>query len=362
MTQSRQLKRVLMMAGGTGGHVFPALALARYLLSQGIEVHWLGTERGLEAQLVPKANIPLHLISITGLRGKGFKTMLSAPFKVAAAIWQSLRHIKNIQPDVVVGMGGFVSGPGGFASWLLGRPLVIHEQNARAGLTNKLLKPLAKRVLLGFPGSFSLQPSTLLVGNPVRAELAAFSQPVERLQAIAPFRLLVLGGSLGAKAINEVVPDALALLKDHERPIVIHQTGDKLYEQAKAAYQAKGVTATLTPFIDDMAYAYAHSDMVLCRAGALTVSELCAVGLGAILVPFPHAVDDHQTINAHFLVEKQAAVCVQQRDLTAEYLATLLGQFAKSPERRLAMAEAAYQARRIQVTETICQVLHDIIN
>jgi UDP-N-acetylglucosamine--N-acetylmuramyl-(pentapeptide) pyrophosphoryl-undecaprenol N-acetylglucosamine transferase len=361
MAVSHQLKRVLIMAGGTGGHVFPGLALARHLQSQGIEVHWLGTEQGLESRLVPEAGIPLHLVTITGLRGKGFKTLLSAPLKIAAAIRQSMHHIKKIHPDVVVGMGGFVSGPGGLASWLLRCPLVIHEQNAHAGLTNKLLKPLAKRVLLGFPGVFSNQAKTMFVGNPVRAELTALSAPPQRLQA-APFRLLVLGGSLGAKAINEVVPEALALLNAEDRPVVTHQTGDKLFEQAKAAYQAKGVTASLTPFIHDMAHAYAHTDMVLCRAGALTVSELCAVGLGSILVPFPHAVDDHQTVNAHFLVDKQAAVCVQQQDLSAEHLATLLSNFARSPEQRLAMAEAAYQARRPHVTETICQVLHDIIN
>jgi UDP-N-acetylglucosamine--N-acetylmuramyl-(pentapeptide) pyrophosphoryl-undecaprenol N-acetylglucosamine transferase len=362
MTNQNQLKlkRVLIMAGGTGGHVFPGLALAKHLLAQGIEVHWLGTEHGLELQLVSNVDIPLHLVTISGLRGKGFKSTLTAPFKITRAIIQSMKHIKRIKPDIVVGMGGFVSGPGGCASWLLRRPLVIHEQNASAGLTNKLLKPLAKRVLLGFPSVFPAQSKVVFVGNPVRSELSALSKPEDRLQTATSFRLLVLGGSLGARAINEVVPKALALLNPAERPIVTHQTGDKHLEQTKANYQTMGVEAHLTPFISDMAYAYAHTDMVLCRAGALTVAELCAVGLGSILVPFPFAADDHQTMNAHFLVEKHAAVCVQQQDLSAKQLANLLGQFARSPQQRLAMAAAAYEARCTCVTEKICQILHDI--
>ena len=277
------------------------------------------------------------------------------------ALKQSMSHIKKINPDIVIGMGGFVSGPGGLASWLLGYPLVIHEQNARAGLTNKLLKPLAKRVLSGFPNVFRDDAKTIVVGNPIRTELTGLSEPALRLNGRTPFRLLVLGGSLGAKAINEVVPNALALLQENERPAVTHQTGDKHYEIAKAAYEAKGVSATLMPFINDMAAAYGNADMVLCRAGALTVAELCAVGLGSILVPFPYAVDDHQTINAHYLVDRNAAVCVPQRDLSAEHLASLLSNFARAPETRLAMAEAAYEARRTQVTETICQVLYDIV-
>jgi len=356
-----QLKRVLIMAGGTGGHVFPGLALARHLKTQGIEVHWLGTKQGLEASLVKDAGIPLHLISITGLRGKGLKTFLTAPIKMSKALKQSIHHIKQIKPDVIIGMGGFVSGPGGLASWLLRYPLVIHEQNARAGFTNKLLRPLAKRVLSGFPNVFQNNAKTMVVGNPIRAELTRLSKPALRLQTKTPFRLLVLGGSLGAKAINEVVPKALALLDKNERPTVTHQTGNKHYEAAIAAYEAKGITATLTPFISDMASAYGNADMVLCRAGALTVAELCAVGLGSILVPFPYAVDDHQTINAHFLVDRNAAVCVAQQNLSAEYLASLLSNLAREPEKRLAMAEAAYEARRTQVTETICQILHDIV-
>ena len=361
MKDKKVLKRVLIMAGGTGGHVFPGLALARYLRENGVEVHWLGTRLGLESRLVPEANFPLHFIIIGGLRGKGIKPFLTAPIKIATAILQSRRIIKEINPDIVIGMGGFVSGPGGIASWLLRRPLIIHEQNAKAGLTNKLLSRIASKVLAGFPESFSPEANVVMTGNPVRTEIENLPPPRERLEpAHAPFRLLVLGGSLGAQAINDALPKAISKLTPEERPEILHQTGDKNFEATKKYYESIGIEATIKPFIKDMAEAYAWADMVLCRAGALTVAELCAVGLGAIFVPFPHAVDDHQTANANFMVKNRAALCVQQAELTESRLADIVREFAKSPERRLAMAEAAYQLRNAHVVERIFEICKEI--
>lgn len=357
----KKLQRVLIMAGGTGGHVFPGLAVAYYLRAKNVEVHWLGTNQGQEAHLVPEANIPLHVIAINGLRGKGMKALLTAPFKVTAAIMQSKRIIQQFQPDVVIGMGGFASGPGGVASWLMRRPLIIHEQNAKAGFTNKILGSFAKKILEGFPASFRAQPKVITIGNPVRIEIENLLGPAERFQTPTKgLRLLVLGGSLGAQALNEIVPRALANLPAHQRPEVLHQTGEKNFEQTKKEYAAKGVTATLVPFIKDMAHAYGWANMVLCRAGALTVAELCAVGLGAILVPFPYAVDDHQTANANFMVKHAAALCIQQKELTENRLADIILQLTHSPERRLAMAQAAYQLRHVHVVEKIFAICKEI--
>jgi len=355
------MKRILIMAGGTGGHVFPGLTLAHYFRDQGVEVHWLGTERGLESRLVPEANIPLHFITISGLRGKGLATLMGGPFRIATAIKQSMRVMNEIKPDVVIGMGGFVSGPGGIASWLSHRPLVIHEQNAQAGLTNKILARFSKRVLEGFPNSFTSQSKVMAVGNPVRTEIVNLPPPHIRLNPIrSPLRLLVIGGSLGAQALNDVVPRAMQQLNADDRPLILHQTGDKHIEAAKKMYESRGVTATLQPFIKDMANAYAWADVVLCRAGALTVAELCAVGLGAIFVPFPYAVDDHQTANAQFMVKHEAALCIQQSELTESRLASIVKELAKSPEKRLAMAQAAYQLRKVSVVERIYEICQEI--
>lgn len=361
MKPAKQLKRVLIMAGGTGGHVFPGLAVARYLHENNVDVHWLGTKQGIESKLVPAANIPLHLITIGGLRGKGVKTLMSAPIKISAAVRQSLCVIKEVNPDAVIGMGGFVSGPGGVASWLSRRPLIIHEQNAKAGLTNKVLARFSRRVLEGFPHAFRKQPKVIPVGNPVRHEIESLPPPSERFDSSTPFRLLILGGSLGAQALNEIVPRALARLKPEERPEVWHQTGEKHFETAQKAYQSMGVLAKLTPFISDMAQAYAWANMVLCRAGASTVAELCAAGLGAIFVPFPYAVDDHQTANASYMVKNNAALCIQQAELTDTQLADILRQFTHSPEKRLAMAESAYQLRKVKVAEKFYEILCDVI-
>jgi UDP-N-acetylglucosamine--N-acetylmuramyl-(pentapeptide) pyrophosphoryl-undecaprenol N-acetylglucosamine transferase len=366
------------MAGGTGGHVFPGLAVAKYLGEKGVEVHWLGTQAGLESRLVPAENIPLHRINISGLRGKGIKALLAAPFKIIAAIKQSLQVMKEVKPDAVIGMGGFVSGPGGVAAWLSRRPLIIHEQNAKAGLTNKVLAPFAKRVLQGFPGAFKVAAKVMVVGNPVRTEIEHLPPPSNRFaETKHPLHLLVLGGSLGAQALNERLPRALAQLRSEqlkpeqlkpeqlkleERLEVWHQTGDKNFEATKKMYESLGIEVKLTPFIDDMAEAYAWADMVLCRAGASTVAELCAAGLGAALVPYPYAVDDHQTANAEFMVKNKAALCIQQTELTEERLADIVRQFSQSPEQCLLMAQSAYQLRRVQVAEKFYEVLCDVIS
>lgn len=359
----KPLKKVLIMAGGTGGHVFPGLAVAHYLKTQGVEVHWLGTKQGLEASLVPEADIPLHMIRINGLRGKGAKIFLAAPFKILAAIWQSLKIIKKINPDMVVGMGGFASGPGGAAAFLSGKPLVIHEQNARAGMTNKLLAHAAKRVLQGFPGSFAPQSKLLHIGNPVREEIENLPPPQMRGHQ-SNQRLLVLGGSLGAQALNNIVPYAIAQLKPQERPELWHQTGEKHFEAVKKIYEELGLNSDkikIVPFIKDMAHAYGWANMVLCRAGALTVAELCTAGLGAIFVPFPHAVDDHQTANADFMVRRHAAVCIQQKELTDSRLAEVIQAFSASPEKRFAMAQAAYQLRKVNVAKQFYEILCEVM-
>lgn len=356
-----KLKRVLIMAGGTGGHVFPGLAAAHYFRGRGVDVHWLGTSSGLEARVIPEHHIPLHFITISGLRGKGIKPLLTAPYHIFQGIWQARKIMKELKPDVVIGMGGFVSGPGGVASWLSRVPLVIHEQNAKAGLTNKLLSVLAKRVMQGFPGAFKAGSKVVTIGNPVRTEIENIPAPELRIPSDRkPFRMLVLGGSLGAKALNEMVPHSLSLMNAELRPEVMHQTGDKHFQETKNLYESIGIKANLVPFVKDMAEVYSWADMVLCRAGALTVAELCAAGLGAIFVPFPHAVDDHQTANAEFMVKEDAALCVQQKDLTQERLADIVEQFALSPVKRLEMAQAAYRLRQVHVTEKIYDICEEI--
>ncbi len=359
MKKTSTLKRVLIMAGGTGGHIFPGLALARYLQEKGIEVHWLGTASGMEARLVPEANLPLHCIAIGGLRGKGVKTLLRAPLTISRAVWQARRIIKQVNPDAVIGLGGFVSGPGGIAAWLKGRPLIIHEQNAKAGFTNQWLARFAAHILEGFPHAFKQRRRVTTVGNPVRAEIESLPPPQSRFQATrTPCRLLVLGGSLGAQAINELVPEALAKLPATARPTVMHQTGDKHFASVQAHYARLGIhDIQLVPFVADMASAYGWADVVLCRAGALTVSELCAAGLGAIFVPFPYAVDDHQTANANYMVRHHAAICVQQQQLTVDVLVDILQKISINPQKRSEMAQAAYQLRHPHVVDDIFKLL-----
>jgi UDP-N-acetylglucosamine--N-acetylmuramyl-(pentapeptide) pyrophosphoryl-undecaprenol N-acetylglucosamine transferase len=356
-----QLKKVLIMAGGTGGHVFPGLAVAKQLHNQGVEVHWLGTQKGMESRLVPQAGFPIHFISIGGLRGKKMKDILLAPFRLVLAITQALRIIHRLKPDVVLGMGGFASGPGGVAAWVLRRSLVIHEQNAKAGLTNKWLAHLAVKVLEGFPDTFSYRKKIITTGNPIRTEIAVLPSPESRFQGRHDrLRLLVVGGSLGAAAFNELVPNVLARLPQGERPAVYHQTGEKQWDKTREMYETCGVAANVVPFIADMSEAYAWADIVLCRAGALTIAELCAAGLGAILVPYPYAVDDHQTANANYMVKHDAAMLIQQTALTEEALLNLIKQLSASPETRMKMAQAAHQLRRVDATTKVLKVCEEI--
>lgn len=322
--------RVLMMAGGTGGHVFPALAVADALRARGAQIEWLGTARGIETRLVPAANIPLHFIRVEGVRGRGLMGLLKAPFLIVYALWQALDVIRQTQPDLVIGFGGFASGPGGVAAKIMGRPLVVHEQNAVAGTTNRLLARIATRILCAFPRAFKNKTAeaVTVVGNPVRESIQQLPAPSTRYSARAaqrdPLHVLVLGGSLGAKAINELVPEALAQLSVEQRPLVWHQAGKQHAEVTAALYQTRGVDAKVDAFIDDMAAAYAWADLVICRAGALTVSEVMMAGVAALFIPLPSAIDDHQTANAKHLSDAAAGLQIAQKDLTAARLAALL--------------------------------------
>ena len=351
----------MIMAGGTGGHVFPALALARRLQSAACDVVWLGTQRGIEARVVPAAGIPIEWVDVSGVRGKHVATLLAAPFRIARAVWQSLRAMRIHRPVVVVGLGGFVSGPGGLAAWLSRRPLVIHEQNAIAGLTNRLLARLATQVLEAFPGSFGqLTVVTRTIGNPVRSEFFAQRPPAERLRSTiqrgTPVKVLVVGGSQGALKLNAVVPKALAELTRQGWSFAIrHQAGERWLAETEKNYRDAGVFATVDKFIDDVAGAYAAADLVICRAGALTVSEIAAVGVASVLVPFAAAVDDHQTANARYLVRAQAAVLVPESELTAERLAAEVGQLLNQPGRLRAMAQNARSLARPDATEELAR-------
>lgn len=356
-----KLARVLIMAGGTGGHIFPGLAIAKKMREEGIEVNWLGTQQGVEAKWVPEADIPIHFISISGVRGKGIKDQILAPFRIMVALVQSILIIRKLKPDVVIGLGGFVSGPGGLACWILGTKLVIHEQNAKPGSTNKLLSKIANRILEAFPDTFKHRRNVYTVGNPVRAEILCLPSPDQRFTHAEPVqRLLVLGGSLGAQAINLLLPKALATLPEAKRPAILHQTGEKHLADTQKAYEMVGVKGEIVPFIVEMDKAYSWADVVLCRAGALTITELCAVGLGAILVPFPYAIDDHQTANAQFMANQQAAIVVQQADLSVESLAQLLEKVVNSSGECIKMAKAAYTLREADATDKIINICKEI--
>lgn len=344
----------LIMAGGTGGHVFPALALARTLRARAWDVVWLGTRAGIEARVVPADGIPIEWLSIGGLRGKGWLTWLAAPLRLARALIEALAVLRRRRPQVVVGLGGFVSGPGGVAAWLTRRPLLIHEQNAIAGFTNRSLARLAREVLCAFPDAFGAGVEAQVIGNPVRREIAELPPPVERFAGRgSTLRLLVVGGSLGAARLNTVVPHALARLGGTPALEVWHQTGERGHAAAQRNYAAVAVRARIVPFIEDMAEAYAWADLVICRAGALTISELAAVGVGAILVPFPAAVDDHQTANARFLVDEDAAILIADRDLSPERLEQTLRSLCAGRGRLLAMAERARCLARPDATTAL---------
>lgn len=356
--------KLLIMAGGTGGHIFPGLALADYVRARGVTVHWLGTQKGLESELVPAAGIPISFIPIQGVRGKNWKTKLLTPVYLLKAVMQAIRIIHEIQPDLVIGFGGFASGPGAIASWLLRKKLVIHEQNAIPGFTNRWLAHLADQVFEGFPNTFKRRKNVVTVGNPVRASIAGLPSPTQRFQSrdpSRPMRLLILGGSLGAHALNAVMPQALATLAPNERPEIVHQTGKNDCDAIQNAYENLGVSARVTPFIKEMDAVYAWADFVVCRAGALTIAELCAAGIGAILVPYPHAVDDHQTANALFLVNHQAACLLPQSQLNEQSLIALLKPFCHSFTERLRFAENAYPLRQPDPCEKIWNVCQEIL-
>ncbi len=349
MKDNIMTKRLLVMAGGTGGHVFPGIAVAKYLEQQGWAIHWIGTADRMEADLVPQHGFDISFIDISGVRGNGFKRLCLAPFRILKSVLQARKVMNNFKPDVVLGMGGFASGPGGVAAWLQGIPVVLHEQNAAAGLTNRLLAKIAKRVLMAFPGAFA---QGLLVGNPVREDvLALHAQPYVSKDKLT---VLVVGGSLGAKVLNETLPAALALLPQ-DKISIRHQVGKNNSTAVNVAYLSAGVTADIkvTDFIDDMAQAYHQADVVVCRAGALTVSEVAVAGLPAIFIPLPHAVDDHQTKNAQSLVQAGGAVLIPQRQLNAVDLAKLLQQWIDDEAQLVAMSNAAKSAAILDATEQV---------
>lgn len=347
-------KTFLIMAGGTGGHVFPALAVAHALMERKEKVFWLGSKGGMEDDIIRKQNIPFFGIDIKGVRGKGRVSQLFAPFKIISAVFQALRILKKIKPDAVLGMGGFASGPGGLAARILGIPLLIHEQNSVAGMTNKILARFASSVMTAFPNAFSDKVDCKLVGNPLRSDIAAlyYDREIEKLKS-EKVHLLILGGSLGAQSLNETVPKALGLLAEDIRPVVRHQTGKNKANDVNEAYFEAQVDAEIFEFIDDMAQAYKWADFVICRAGALTISELCAAGLGAILIPYAHAVDDHQTKNAEYLVSKGAAWLLAQKDLTPNVLSEILQPLLAKTDRINILSEAAYKLAQISATENV---------
>jgi UDP-N-acetylglucosamine--N-acetylmuramyl-(pentapeptide) pyrophosphoryl-undecaprenol N-acetylglucosamine transferase len=332
--------------------------VARELQAHGIPIIWMGTKAGLEAKIIPAAGIEVAWLEVSGLRGKGWQALALAPFRLAKALWQSVEIMRKHQPAAVLGMGGFVAGPGGLVAALMGKPVVIHEQNAVAGLTNRLLAKFSKRVLEGFPNTFPQSDKVQVTGNPVRADIAALPLPLERLvdREEQPIHLLVVGGSLGAAALNQTVPQALALVAPHLRPEIRHQAGAKNLVAAQQAYQAAGVEASVTPFIEDMAEAYAWADLIICRAGALTVAEVSAAGLAALFIPYPYAVDDHQTANARYLVDQQAGLLLQQAELSPERLAKVLTELCTDRIRLLKMGMAARQLAMPYATTQVAAI------
>jgi UDP-N-acetylglucosamine--N-acetylmuramyl-(pentapeptide) pyrophosphoryl-undecaprenol N-acetylglucosamine transferase len=353
MTHARTL---MVMAGGTGGHVFPGLAVAHRMQTQGWRVVWLGNPGGMEATLVPRHGIPIEFVRFGGLRGKGLMTKLKLPFNLLRACVQSLGVLRRIKPDVVLGMGGYITFPAGVMAALTGRPLVLHEQNSIAGLANRVLAKLARRVLVAFPGAL---PGGEWTGNPIREELRDLPAPAQRYASrTGPLKLLVVGGSLGAAALNEAVPLALARLPAGSRPHVVHQSGARHIGALKTYYDNAGLghdpDIRLVAFIDDMASAYADADLVVCRSGAMTVAEIAAVGVAALFVPFPYAVDDHQTTNGRFLADRGGALLIQQRELTVEGLADWIG--AQTRESLAAMATHARECAKPDATEVVAGV------
>ena len=348
------------MAGGTGGHVFPALAVADYMKVLGWRVVWLGTRGGMEAILVPQKGYDIEIIDFSGLRGKNFITWLTLPLRLLLAFWQSTKVLFQIRPDVVLGMGGYPAFPGGIMASLLNKSLLIHEQNSIPGLANKILAKFADKVLLGFPDAIRNEKKVIFSGNPVRNEISQLDTPDKRYAGRSgKLKLLIIGGSLGAQALNAIVPLTLKLIPENMRPLVTHQAGRKHLETLKKNYAEAGVEGDLVVFIEDMAVHYADCDLVICRAGALTIAELTVVGIASILVPFPYAVDDHQTSNAKFLSDKDAAVLLPQNELTPQGLAQLLMEFTR--EKLLGMAMKARELASPAATRLVAEACMEMI-
>lgn len=353
-------RSIMIMAGGTGGHIFPALAVADHLRDQGWNVVWLGVRGGMEERLIPAYGYTMAWVRFAGVRGRGPVAFALLPFNLLVAFWQSARAIFVHRPDMVLGMGGYVSFPGAMMASFLKRPLVIHEQNSIAGLANRVLAKLADRVLTTFPNAFGEATAVIWTGNPVRQEIVAMSPPENRYASRAgQMRLLVVGGSQGAQALNTVVPEALALVSTGARPRVLHQAGAGYSDAVRARYQELGVAAEVVPFIDDMAARYAETDLIICRAGATTVAEIAAAGIASVLVPYPHSVDDHQTINARFLADHGAALLIPQRELTAQRLAEVVAGLNR--DRLVGMAQAARAVGRPEATRAVAQVCMELV-
>ncbi len=354
MTAVHTSRTLMIMAGGTGGHIFPALSVADYARAQGWNVVWLGARNGMEARIVPAKGYTMAWIRFSGLRGRGIVPMALLPLNLLVALWQSARAIFAHRPAVVLGMGGYVAFPGGLMARLLMRPLVVHEQNSIAGLTNRVLSRVADTVLVAFPKAFGSRSKVEWTGNPVREDIAAIAPPEQRFgDRTGPLRLLVLGGSQGAAALNDIVPKAVALIPVSTRPHVTHQSGAAHVDTVRANYQGANVEADLLAFIDDMAARYASADLLICRAGASTIAELAAAGVPSVLIPFPFAVDDHQTHNARFLADRGGAMLIPQSELTPEKLAEVLTQLDR--EKLLAMARAARAAGKPDATQAVAE-------
>jgi len=349
-------KCALVMAGGTGGHIFPGLAVAQALRERGWRVHWLGAPASMESRIVPAQGFPFEAVDFSGVRGKGWLTLALLPLRLLRAFWQSIGVVRRVRPQVVVGLGGYITFPAGMMSVLLGKPLVLHEQNSMAGLANKVLAGVADRVFTAFPDVIG---KARWVGNPLREGFTRQPSPGERFAGrVGPLRVLVVGGSLGARALNDMVPKALATIPEALRPAVVHQSGATQIDALRANYERARVQAELTPFIDDTATALADADLVICRAGASTVTEIAAVGAAALFVPFPHAVDDHQTTNARFLVEAGGGWLVQQRDLTPEIIANMITTTDRA--QLLARAEKAWALRKTSPTQEVVAASEDL--
>ena len=354
--KTHQVKHILIAAGGTGGHIYPALAVADYLREQGVKVTWVGTEKGLEYRIVPAANIPLELISISGLRGKGLLNLVFVPMKLILAVAQVIKIFVRVKPDAVLGMGGFVSGPCGLAAYILRKPLYLHEQNAIPGLTNKTLSHLATTVMQAFPNSFK-NKNIITIGNPIRKDISELAEPELRMtERNDNIRVLIIGGSLGAQALNENVPQALSEITKDLQPDVWHQTGKNKLDVTIKNYKKENIEAKVTEFIENMSEAYAWADLVICRAGALTISELANAGVAAILVPYPYAVDDHQTANARYLTNVGAAILIPQDELIPKLKESITELLQAGRKKLIEMAKAARKLSKPDATQAVAEI------